>query len=484
MSQAAAFSTDFSHVISTGQKESAIVPRFVPLLLVDIATIGTSWATAILVAITLHPSLDVWEYVRLSFLLGMFPAAYALAGLYSRTVLHPAMELQGLFRSTTLAVSVLAAVSWWQSKALDFQTLVLALAWLLSVALVPFGRLLAREALSRAPWWGNRAVILCSGEAGMAVARRLHKHRAMGLRCVAMLNDSPPPENASDLPPYAGGFDAAPALAQKHGVRYAILALPGLPSHQLAGIVEQYASRFHNVLIIPDLFGISSLGVNAKDLGGILGVELQHRLLYRVPRLTKRVFDLFVAAAVMLLLAPLFIVLWLAIRLTSSGPALFSHARVGENGEEFRAWKFRTMYRNSDELLQELLALCPEARAEWARDSKLKDDPRVTPIGRFLRKTSLDELPQLWNVLRGDMSLVGPRPVVAQETAKYGTTFALYKRVSPGITGLWQVSGRNNTTYEERVALDEYYVRNWSIWLDLYILCRTVKVVFTGEGAY
>jgi Undecaprenyl-phosphate galactose phosphotransferase WbaP len=260
--------------------------------------------------------------------------------------------------------------------------------------------------------------------------------------------------------------------------------MPGLPSQQLTDVVERYAASFRNVLIIPDLFGISSLGVHATDVHGFLGVQVSHGLQYRLPCLVKRCSDLFWSALGLTLMAPLFAALWLAIRLTSAGPALFSHERVGEHGRRFRAWKFRTMYRNGDEILRRHLENDAAARDEWQRDQKLRDDPRVTPVGRFLRKTSLDELPQLWNVLRGEMTLVGPRPIVEAEIPKYGTTYRLYTRVRPGITGLWQVSGRNDTTYEERVALDEYYVRNWSVWLDIYILARTVKVVLTGEGAY
>ena len=142
------------------------------------------------------------------------------------------------------------------------------------------------------------------------------------------------------------------------------------------------------------------------------------------------------------------------------------------------------MQVNADQLLESALAKDGALREEWLRDRKLRHDPRITRVGRFLRKTSLDELPQLWNVLRGEMSLVGPRPIVEEEVASYGQNFSLYCRVTPGLTGLWQVSGRNNTTYEERVAFDDYYVRNWSIWMDLYILARTFRAVLHADGAY
>ena len=148
------------------------------------------------------------------------------------------------------------------------------------------------------------------------------------------------------------------------------------------------------------------------------------------------------------------------------------------------AWKFRTMFQDAHLVLEHYLEAHPELLDEWKADHKLRYDPRVTKIGRFLRKTSLDELPQLWNVIRGDMTLVGPRPIVTAEIEKYGDYYGLYTMVKPGITGLWQVSGRNNTTYEERVQLDAYYVRNWSPWMDLYLLLRTIRIVLFAKGAY
>jgi lipopolysaccharide/colanic/teichoic acid biosynthesis glycosyltransferase len=162
----------------------------------------------------------------------------------------------------------------------------------------------------------------------------------------------------------------------------------------------------------------------------------------------------------------------------------YGHTRHGRDGKTFKALKFRTMFQNGESLLVKHFQGRPEELAAWNRDQKLKCDPRITSVGRWLRRYSLDELPQLCNVVLGQMSLVGPRPIVSAEVLKYGRGYDLYSRVRPGITGLWQVSGRNNTTYPERVAFDEYYVRNWSIWLDTYILVRTIRAVLFAEGAY
>lgn len=185
-----------------------------------------------------------------------------------------------------------------------------------------------------------------------------------------------------------------------------------------------------------------------------------------------------------LLVSPILGLAWLILKLDSTADVFFSQLRIGIGGREFSAWKFRTMVPDADLKLKEYLESSPSARAEWQASHKLKNDPRVTWLGRILRHYSIDELPQLWNVLKGEMSLVGPRPIVAEEIHHYGDRFDPYTWVRPGITGLWQISGRSDTTYDERVSLDEYYVRNWSIWLDLYILARTGASVLQRKGAY
>lgn len=201
-------------------------------------------------------------------------------------------------------------------------------------------------------------------------------------------------------------------------------------------------------------------------------------------RILKRAIDILLVLLAVPVLAPVLITVTLLVRLSSPGPIFFSHRRIRRNGAFFPMWKFRTMCNNSAEVLEDYLRRHPEARAEWRSTHKLRNDPRITPVGDFLRRYSLDELPQIWNVLTGKMSLVGPRPIVAAEVEKYGTSFACYCRVKPGITGLWQVSGRSNLTYDQRVELDCHYVNQWSLLLDLQILAKTFRAVFTQRGAF
>jgi Undecaprenyl-phosphate galactose phosphotransferase WbaP len=198
----------------------------------------------------------------------------------------------------------------------------------------------------------------------------------------------------------------------------------------------------------------------------------------------KRVFDILLALVVLAVALPFAVLIAVAIVTETRGPLFFAHTRIGKGGRRFRLWKFRSMVLDADAVLARRLERDPGLREEWGRTRKLKEDPRVTRVGRLLRRSSLDELPQLWNVLRGDMSMIGPRPIVEEEIAKYRAVYDLYARVRPGVTGLWQVSGRNDTSYRERIELDSRYIREWSVWLDLLILWRTVRVVILGHGAY
>jgi Undecaprenyl-phosphate galactose phosphotransferase WbaP len=198
----------------------------------------------------------------------------------------------------------------------------------------------------------------------------------------------------------------------------------------------------------------------------------------------KRILDVLVAAFLLVLAFPFGLVIALAIVLETRGPVFFAHTRIGKGNRLFRLWKFRSMVVNADAVLDQYLEQHPDLRSEWARSYKLKDDPRVTRVGRLLRRSSLDELPQLVNVLRGEMSMVGPRPIVEEEVPKYGPAFSLYSQVSPGLTGLWQVSGRNDTSYRRRTDLDSKYIQEWTIRMDLLVLWKTVRVVLFGHGAY
>jgi len=221
-----------------------------------------------------------------------------------------------------------------------------------------------------------------------------------------------------------------------------------------------------------------------RDLGGVGALEVRQNLLLPGNLLLKRALDLVGGVLLLVPFLLLYPVVALLLWREDPGPVLYRHLRVGQGGRRFFALKFRTMRQDGEEVLRRYLEANPEAQAEWVRDRKLREDPRVLRAGRWLRRLSLDELPQALNVLKGEMSLVGPRPVTEEELGRYGESLELYLRVKPGLTGLWQVSGRNGVPYERRVALDRYYVQNWSVWLDVYLLVRTLWAVGRREGAW
>jgi Undecaprenyl-phosphate galactose phosphotransferase WbaP len=237
-------------------------------------------------------------------------------------------------------------------------------------------------------------------------------------------------------------------------------------------------------VLIPDFFGITNIWMSVRDFGGILGLATSQKLKMFWNLGIKRFIDLSFVIVGGIIVLPWLLIFALLVKISSPGPVLYGHTRLGLNGRQFKAYKFRSMVVDAEEQLEIMLESNPKIREEWEATHKLKNDPRVTAIGRFLRRTSFDEFPQLINILKGEMSLVGPRPVVKDEVEKYGEDFDRIFSVKPGLTGLWQVSGRSDTNYAERVAFDTYYLQSWSVWLDLWILYKTFGVVLRGKGAY
>ena len=198
----------------------------------------------------------------------------------------------------------------------------------------------------------------------------------------------------------------------------------------------------------------------------------------------KRIFDFLLALSAIIILSPLLICVAIAVRLSDGGSAFFGHTRIGFSGKTFKCWKFRSMIPNSDAVFKEYLVQNPDAAEEWRQNQKIQNDPRVTRLGYFLRKYSIDELPQLFNILVGDMSFVGPRPIQRSEYEKYGFSLRHYLSTRPGLTGLWQISGRSNSTYQKRVVFDRYYVTHWGMLTDIALIIKTVPVAVTGSGSY
>ncbi|GLV47208.1 undecaprenyl-phosphate galactose phosphotransferase WbaP [Thermus sp. LT1-2-5] len=464
------------------QRVFSVIPLIVAHVIALEASLFLGYFTHLPFAGVFHSFIARDTLVSMVFGLLVFVIGYFLAGLYPGYGLAPVERLRREVQVTLLMFLTLIAWEWFFFKDGWFRG-VLLLAMGYAGVLVPLGSALSREVMVRLRIWGAPVLILGAAKTGALVARALQREKVLGLNPIGFLDDDPKKwgQEVEGLPVFGPLEQAGRWLGR--GVQVAIVAMPGVGRERLVKLLQELP--FSQVILVPDLLGLQSLWVSGRDLAGVLALEVKKNLLLRRNKILKKVIDYFLAILGLVVSVPIIVFFALLIQLVSPGPPFYSQERVGYKGKVFRIWKLRTMYLDADKRLQEYLEHNREARLEWEQNFKLKKDPRILPVvGHILRKSSLDELPQLWNVLKGEMSLVGPRPIVKAEVKKYGTAFDLYIQVWPGLTGLWQVSGRTDTSYSERVALDSYYVRNWSLWLDLYILARTFWVVLTRRGAY
>ncbi|UBV44429.1 exopolysaccharide biosynthesis polyprenyl glycosylphosphotransferase (plasmid) [Deinococcus taeanensis] len=360
----------------------------------------------------------------------------------------------------------------------DFSRLVLGLGALIACPLVLTLRYVVRRVLMRAQLWGVPTIVYGAHEGVIAA---LQATPGLGYLPVGVFDDVPD-----------GRVLGVPVLGPLQAINLgqpvapvAIVALPQLKRAEFAHLLEGTLRAYRKVVVVSAMADLPSLWAMSVDMGGILGLELTRNLLDPTARLLKRAFDLTSVLVTAACWVPLCLLLALGLWLETRTSPLFLQERVGEDGRQFFTWKFRTMVPNAEQVLERHLAQNPALRAEWETHFKLRVDPRITRLGALLRKTSLDELPQLVNVLRGEMSLVGPRPLPAyHESQLLPRTRQIRAQVQPGMTGLWQVSGRSAAGNAGMERWDPYYVRNWSLWLDLVILARTLKVVVLGSGAY
>ena len=325
-----------------------------------------------------------------------------------------------------------------------------------------------------------------AGKTAELVLRAFQANGGSSYKILGFVDDHPISDTLAKDYRILGRFSNIERVIHMTGVQNVLITAPGLSAKKQVELVNRIQPLVKNVSFVPDFFGGPVDDIEAETLGEsqVMFLKVRNNLAHWYNRAWKRAFDLTLSLLGMIVVIPVGCVISLLIYLDSPGPVIFSHRRIGQHGREFPCYKFRSMVPNAQEELEKYLVEHPEAREEWNRDFKLKDDPRITKIGAILRKTSLDELPQLLNVIKGEMSLVGPRPIVQAEIEKYGDYFYDFCLVPPGITGIWQVNGRSDTTYEERVQMDTWYVHNWSVWIDMVYLLKTIGVVLERKGAY
>jgi Undecaprenyl-phosphate galactose phosphotransferase WbaP len=409
----------------------------------------------------------------------------ALLGLYPGYGLDSVEELRRHVYAVFVTLGILAIFAMGSQVGEQLSRLLLFLLFLGLLLLTPFVQYFMRWVMKKIGLWGKPVVILSYKESGTNIVNLLKENWELGYDPVAIFDYR--------LEPLGEAFEGVGdqqvltevvGLARIHGVDTAIFAMPHTRREQLAKLVAQASANFRHVLVIPNLNGVTNSAVVARNFGGTLAVEIKYNLLNPWALRIKRIMDLCATMLGGALIIPLVLILALLVYVESGGPVFYRDRRMGSDGRLFSCVKFRTMVPDAETLLERMLEEDVGLREEYSKYHKLRDDPRVTRVGRFLRKTSLDELPQLWNVLRGEMSLVGPRPYLPRESNEIGITQSEILRVPPGITGPWQVAGRNHTSFDERVQMDDYYVRDWSIWLDLVLLARTARSVMLSRGAY
>ena len=423
-------------------------------------------------------------YLQLLPLVTLFIAGYARAGLYPGLGLGPVETLRRLSYVTTFGFLILAAFSFALKLPHLYSRATFLLAFGLSLACVPLGRIVLFHLAGRWQWWTEPVVVIGTGRRAVRAIRGIAQSSHLGYRAAAVLTPDTPADCAGTLEsvPIAGGLDRAPALAAS-GIRVAFLEIDQM---QTRAALDQLQRHFQHVILLREFDDLPVEGLQVRNLGNLIGIEYTNNLLRPGNQVVKRALDLLVAGVLLVAAVPIIVLAALLVILIDGGPVFFHQDRAGLAGRRIRVPKIRTMRRDADRRLEEYLTANPALREEWTGRFKLRNDPRLIPgIGRLFRRFSIDELPQLWAVIAGDMSLVGPRPFPDYHLDRFSPSFLeLRHRVRPGITGVWQVTVRSDGGVEDQEALDSYYIRNWSVWFDLYILGKTIAVVASGRGAY
>ena len=456
---------------------SQFLKTTIPFLIADIAACFACFVVASSIASLFGYSGQLWISPRLAMLsTASIATSFLVLGLYSGIGMNPIYEFRQCMIGVTAGYIFVAASHLTTNNAFS-----ILLTFPLMLATIWIARALLRNFLSKFNWWGVPCIVFGCDNRINRLYPMHQRNTTTGFRPVGMVQSEFPQHTDRKFRKFwLGTPEESTRLRQEHNVHVAVVHRRGRTDNDLAKFIDTHLDGFTQTVIVPDDDRIPSLWSMGQD-GGLI---VKDRLLMPSCHMIKRCMDVAISGSVLVLGFPFFVLLALWMKVSSPGPLFFGHERIGRDGRRFKAWKFRSMCVNANEVLEKTLAENPEMKAEWEATQKLQNDPRVTSSGRFLRKTSLDEIPQLWNVLVGEMSLVGPRPIVANEVEKYSDKFQSYTRVTPGVTGFWQISGRNLTSYDRRVELDDYYVRNWSVWFDLYILGRTIKTVLFREGAF
>lgn len=463
--------------------------RVVALGMADAVCIAFAWTLSVLSYWALGGDYDPVMYLSFWPVAPAFLVFNAVLGVYHGSWIYPAAplppveEMRRLFLSSLiLHLAVVTFLAMLFQTTQGYSRVVIASAGVLTSLLAQSFRNWMRYVLFKLNVGQIPVLLAGAGEVGRRLAAILKTDPYTGFRVVGYFNGvhEANPELDVEGIPCLGSLKDIVTEAKKRDVKILFACQDErLFRCQMKG----FSTWFTYIEFLPTANAFPVFGSKAVVFDGIGGLEMVNQARKRALRFQKWALDKTLALIAFVAALPFFVVLPVLIKLTSRGSVFYRQERLGRYGKPFHVWKFRSMYADADERLKRLCEENPELAEEWERNYKFADDPRVTSFGRFLRRTSLDELPQLVNVLCGEMALIGPRPIVADEVKYYGSSYETFSSVRPGVTGLWQISGRSDTDYDRRVALDTYYVLNWSPWMDLWILLRTVLAVVLMRGA-
>jgi len=484
----------------TNQPEPEYLPlnvtrwRAVPVFLILLAGDLLSFSLAFWLAASIRGELVSWfgktlyrgEYT-LFFLTSLFCliGVYWYSGLYPGHGFNATEEIRQIFFSLSKGFSLLGMIIYLLKLGPEFPRTVFLLSWMFTLLFDTIFRLAIHKWATRSRWWGMPVAIIAPAETAEDFIQRLRRNHRLGFKPELVLDENLP--KTRDLISTVRIFHSRDEfLSNCHAQHIQSVIYFENPTTASIPLPPQdmrwLANHFHTLVLVPSISHQASLWLRTIDLDGRLAIMTHYNLLERRFSILKRFFDLIVGILLSIILAPVGFLIALLIKLDSPGPVLYIQERLGLEGRPFRYIKFRTMVHNADQKLEEILETYPQAKREFQQHHKLLKDPRVTRIGQWLRRYSLDELPQLLHVMTGEMSLVGPRAYISFEFTGMGDYADLIFKIRPGITGWWQVMGRHANTFTHRLQLDEYYLCNWSPWLDIYILIKTVWVILRGYG--
>lgn len=424
------------------------------------------------------------EYVPSFYLvLIIFFFSYLFNGLYSFKTYLFWDEMKNILKASFFSLIVILFISFLGK--MYYSRFVVVIGITLFVLFEFIWRYLYRKILYKYNLLRTNVLVIGAGRMGKIISQKIKAHTFTTYDIIGFLDDDDKKlNNIINDSKVLGKIEDIDKIIDKVSIDEVIIAIPTAKREKLSEIISHLEGKVRRIKFIPDMYQLITFSTDIQDFDGVMAISSSQGLLNPVNRILKRCFDIIGGIIGLVIFLFLTIYVWIRVKLEDKGPVFFKQRRIGQGGKDIYILKYRSMIENAEEVLFKMMEEDPKIKEEYLTNKKLKNDPRITKVGEFLRKSSLDEFPQFINVLKGDMSIVGPRPYLHREIPDMKESYYNIIRVKPGITGMWQVSGRNDVDFEERLKLDEYYVRNWSLWLDIVIILKTIKSVLDRSGAY